>query len=580
MAECLRRVEESDAVVLLLGEKYGSIVDNNVSATHLEYRHARQHRKPIFPFILHAPAREAKQASFLKEIEKDHFRGPVVNSVKQLKQLVKHAFIQEFTRCFRDIHCGPPDGNHMAMPAARSTIPVLPGLSLSDHPTEALHELQALYESNQDELIRQLSPQIELKFSDVPQIVCLMYMAEVNLGMRTGIVVPERMDRAVSFWDDVRVRNLFAPFSLDYNQGNALGLLKRYRDAIAKYESALSQKRDFAPCWKNLGTAFVDVGERASAKHAFQEAITYSPRLFEARYSLATLAIEEEAYGDALTHLREIELEELSRTQQSWVYGRLARVQVHLGDHRAAIRAIESAITLAPDAEWPWLWGGRIHAIARREDRQWLDAARAFGERLISRFPEMGEAWGELGYTYWQLRRDRPDAELSRKCVMALSKAIALGFLDGGLIPDRLGHVLMDSGELKQAESAFRLAADQDGPLFGYCLGVSLIKMERYAEALPLVIAAAEKHQPDAMSWGNVGLCHDRLGERKKAIECYERAIEIDPDYAIGWFNLGGMYWNEGNLPRAVSAWQEALAKFPDHELADDVRSRLKPFGD
>jgi len=580
MAECLRRVEESDAVVLLLGEKYGTIVANGLSATHSEYRHARERRKPIFAFILDAPTREELQTSFVREVEKDRFRGSVVTSVKQLKQLVKHAFIQEFTRCFRDIHCGPPDSNHMVTPSAPSTATVLRGLSLSDDPGKAFHELQGLYEGGRDDLIRQLVPQIELKFSEVPRILSLMYMAEVNLGMRTGTVDSERMDRAVSFWDDARVRKQFAPYSLDYNQGNALGLLKRYRDAIAKYESALSQQPDFAPCWKNLGTAYVDVGDRASAKRCFQQAISQNPRLFEARYSLATFAFEDEEYGDALTHLREIELDELSSTQQSWVYGRLARVHEHLGDHTAAIRAIESAITVAPDAEWPWLWGGRIHAIARREDRQWLDAARAFGERLISRFPDEGEAWGELGYTYWQLRQDRPDAELSRKCVMALSKAIALGFLDGGLIPDRLGHVCMDSGELKQAESAFRLAADQDGPLFGYCLGVSLIKLERYAGALPFLTAAAERHQPDAMSWGNVGLCHDRLGDRKKAIKCYERAIEIDPDYAIGWFNLGGMHWNEGSLQKAVSVWREALARFPNHELANDVRSHLQPLVD
>lgn len=579
MSECLRRVEESDAVVLLLGEKYGTIVESGLSATHSEYRHASQHQKPIFAFILDAPAREEQQTVFVREVEKDRFRGPVVKSVKQLKQLVKNSFLQEFTRCFRDIHGGPPDCSHMASPAALMTVPMLRGFSLSDDPTAALHEMQALYEDNRDELIRQLAPQIDLKFSEVPQILCLMYMAEVNLGMQTGVVVPERMERAVSFWDDVRVRKLFAPFSLDYNQGNALGLLKRHQEAIAKYESALSQQPDFAPCWKNLGTAYIDVGDRASAKHSFQQAITLNPRLFEARYSLATLAIEDQAYGDALAQLREIDVNELHSIQQSWVYGWLARVQEHIGDHREAIRAIESAIALVPDAEWPWLWGGRIHAIARREDRNLLDAARAFGERLVSRFPEQGEIWGELGYTYFQQRLDRPDAQLSRKCVVALSKAIDLGFLDGGLIPDRLGHVYMDSGELNQAESAFRLAADQDGPLFGYCLGVSLIKLDRYADALPLMTAAAEKHQPDAMSWGNVALCHDRLGERKKAISCYERAIEIDTDYAIGWFNLGGMYWNEGNLSRAVSVWQEALARFPDHELADDVRSRLKPLG-
>lgn len=82
MSECLRRVEESDAVVLLLGEKYGTILENGLSATHAEYRHARERQKPIFAFILDAPARDGQQASFVQEVERDRFRGPVVRSVE------------------------------------------------------------------------------------------------------------------------------------------------------------------------------------------------------------------------------------------------------------------------------------------------------------------------------------------------------------------------------------------------------------------------------------------------------------------------------------------------------------------
>ena len=101
--------------------------------------------------------------------------------------------------------------------------------------------------------------------------------------------------------------------------------------------------------------------------------------------------------------------------------------------------AIEAAIVLAPEAEWTWEWAGRMYAIARRADRAWIEDARRFGERLVSRFPDRGEPWGELGYTYWQLRREGDGEELSQKCITTFTKAIELGFLDRGLIPDRLG---------------------------------------------------------------------------------------------------------------------------------------------
>jgi len=61
--------------------------------------------------------------------------------------------------------------------------------------------------------------------------------------------------------------------------------------------------------------------------------------------------------------------------------------------------------------------------------------------------------------------------------------------------------------------------------------------------------AAAEQHQPDALSWHNLAVCYEKtgnteVGEIKKAEAAYKKAIEIDPNYAAAWFNLGGYYWN------------------------------------
>jgi hypothetical protein len=36
ISECLQSVEESDALLLLLGKKYGTVVQSGLSATHLE----------------------------------------------------------------------------------------------------------------------------------------------------------------------------------------------------------------------------------------------------------------------------------------------------------------------------------------------------------------------------------------------------------------------------------------------------------------------------------------------------------------------------------------------------------------
>lgn len=52
---CLLNVESSDAVIVVLDQRYGPLLGeygfDDVSATHLEYRHAQKHHKPIYFYV-------------------------------------------------------------------------------------------------------------------------------------------------------------------------------------------------------------------------------------------------------------------------------------------------------------------------------------------------------------------------------------------------------------------------------------------------------------------------------------------------------------------------------------------------
>jgi tetratricopeptide (TPR) repeat protein len=110
------------------------------------------------------------------------------------------------------------------------------------------------------------------------------------------------------------------------------------------------------------------------------------------------------------------------------------------------------------------------------------------------------------------------------------------------------------------------------------------MRLERHAEALPLLLAAAEQHQPDAMSWLELAICYERTEKGdsnniNKAKAAYKKAIEIDPNYAEAWFDLGGYYWNHQDIPNAISTWEIATQKFPTHKDCERVRAILaEPF--
>jgi hypothetical protein len=64
---CLDAIRDCDLVVLLLGERYGVLQPSGLSATHEEYREARQHI-PVLVLVESGMTPEPAQQAFLDEV--------------------------------------------------------------------------------------------------------------------------------------------------------------------------------------------------------------------------------------------------------------------------------------------------------------------------------------------------------------------------------------------------------------------------------------------------------------------------------------------------------------------------------
>jgi Domain of unknown function (DUF4062) len=65
---CLAGVREADAVVLILGDRYGFVQQSGLSATHEEYREARESR-PVLMFLQRDGSPEPRQLEFIREVQ-------------------------------------------------------------------------------------------------------------------------------------------------------------------------------------------------------------------------------------------------------------------------------------------------------------------------------------------------------------------------------------------------------------------------------------------------------------------------------------------------------------------------------
>jgi len=60
-------------------------------------------------------------------------------------------------------------------------------------------------------------------------------------------------------------------------------------------------------------------------------------------------------------------------------------------------------------------------------------------------------------------------------------------------------------------------------------------------------------------------LINNELGEYKKAIGCFEKAIQINPNYAAAYNNLGNALKELGEYQKAISCYEKAIEINPNH---------------
>jgi cytochrome c-type biogenesis protein CcmH/NrfG len=90
-------------------------------------------------------------------------------------------------------------------------------------------------------------------------------------------------------------------------------------------------------------------------------------------------------------------------------------------------------------------------------------------------------------------------------------------------------------------------------------------QMDRMAAALA---AEVERNPDNFQAWEQLGNLYYDGGAPEKAIESYEKALDLEPNHADILTDLGVMYRRNGRPQAAVDSFDRALAVDPSHETA------------
>lgn len=378
-----------------------------------------------------------------------------------------------------------------------------------------------------------------------------------------------------------------------YNLGTALESLERPAEAIEAYEKAV-ELAPKAAHFSSLGDVLAAVDQPDEARRAYQQAIELDPHYPWPYHGLADLYSEEENYEAAASAYRQALERHPRPVDQAAAWDSLGNALTALEQYPEAIEAYRQALKLTPTDAVPWYSLGTVLAALNRPDeaiepfRRAIELEPAYAwsyHQLGLIFEQRGEyspamvlfqqaaerhaddagravSWNSLGDVYSALDR-------ATEAIEAYRRAIKLN-TDFPAPWSSLGREYSGQSRHHEAVNAYRQVVSltpAEAPAW-YSLGNALSALGRYDEAIEAFREAINLAPDLAWPYNNLGYIFQKLGRPQKAIPLYRQAIDRHPNghgKAISWDNLGNACRVLNNLDEAIEAYQAAARLDPEY---------------
>ncbi len=98
--------------------------------------------------------------------------------------------------------------------------------------------------------------------------------------------------------------------------------------------------------------------------------------------------------------------------------------------------------------------------------------------------------------------------------------------------------------------------------------GNALVESSMYAEAIQCYEKALEINPKLTEAWNNKGLALAKSGKIDEAIICYDKALQIDPKDHVPLNNKGSALYKKGNIEEAMKSYELAFELNPESKTA------------
>ena len=335
-----------------------------------------------------------------------------------------------------------------------------------------------------------------------------------------------------------------------YNRGNAFYELRRFEEALASYDQALTVRSGYAEALSNRGNTLKELKRLEEALASYDRALAVQPDLTEALLNRGATLDELKRFDEALASYdralaAEPDLAEALLNRGNTLY--------ELQRFDDALASYDRALTLQPDL---------VEALSNRgntlKELKRLDEALASFDRALTVQPDLAAALSNRGNTLKELKRfDEALASYDR--ALALQPGYAQAHYNRGNVLQELKRF---EEALASYDRALELLPDYAEALANR--GNTLKELQRFEDALASYDRALtlEPNRPEVhFNRGNILQELERLVE---AVACYRRVIQLDPSFAPAHRRLGLSLHFSGDVNAAIASYRDALALTPN----------------
>jgi tetratricopeptide (TPR) repeat protein len=136
-----------------------------------------------------------------------------------------------------------------------------------------------------------------------------------------------------------------------------------------------------------------------------------------------------------------------------------------------------------------------------------------------------------------------------------------------------LGIALADSGRPAEALPVFArvLELDPSNAVAYQNIGIAMLKLGRADEARQNLEAAIRLGKRHTRAWNALGVAWMQLGEPRKAIEAWQKCLEINPEQYDALYNVGRVAGQIQDWKTARVALERFAATAPPKQFGKDI---------